>query len=142
MTETYSPAFISHHGILGMKWGKRNGPPYPLNESAKSSAEKAADSSSSSREEAKNTAISKGSATEVLKYIDELSTEEIQKAVNRIRWENSLIDLAKKEDLKTTNQILDSLKKANDWMGAGLTFYTNTEKIYNILSKKNKSKKN
>ena len=22
---------ISHHGIKGMKWGKRNGPPYPLN---------------------------------------------------------------------------------------------------------------
>lgn len=22
--------YISHHGILGMHWGKRNGPPYPL----------------------------------------------------------------------------------------------------------------
>lgn len=32
--------FLEHHGILGQLWGKRNGPPYPLNKSAKSSIEK------------------------------------------------------------------------------------------------------
>ena len=33
---------LYHHGIKGQKWGKRNGPPYPLNASAKSKAEKKA----------------------------------------------------------------------------------------------------
>lgn len=34
--------YLSHHGILGMSWGKKNGPPYPLGAEDHSAAEKKA----------------------------------------------------------------------------------------------------
>lgn len=34
---------LAHHGILGQRWGKRNGPPYPLTPSRKSFSEKRAE---------------------------------------------------------------------------------------------------
>lgn len=40
--EYYSNLELYHHGISGMKWGKKNGPPYPLGGSDHSAAEKEA----------------------------------------------------------------------------------------------------
>lgn len=34
--------YLRHHGILGQKWGKRNGPPYPLGASGHSASEEKA----------------------------------------------------------------------------------------------------
>ena len=36
----YNAGYLMHHGILGQKWGKRNGPPYPLKEGSHTLVEK------------------------------------------------------------------------------------------------------
>lgn len=37
-----SKGYLQHHGILGMHWGDRNGPPYPLSPGDHSASEKKA----------------------------------------------------------------------------------------------------
>ena len=42
MIVAYKKSELSHHGILGMRWGERNGPPYPLGAGDHSASEKKA----------------------------------------------------------------------------------------------------
>lgn len=40
MSENCYNSYLAHHGIKGMHWGKRNGPPYPLDYSSHTSEQK------------------------------------------------------------------------------------------------------
>ena len=42
MRNDFESHYLAHHGILGQKWGHRNGPPYPLGASDHSPSEKKA----------------------------------------------------------------------------------------------------
>lgn len=86
---------LRHHGILGQKWGKRNGPPYPLKPSARSSAEKRAARKRPKKSEAqiesehakRSDMVNRGTLTD----------EELQKKIQRLKMEKELRELTETE---------------------------------------------
>ena len=108
--------YLEHHQILGAKWGKKNGPPYPLGSGDHSSAEKKAaaaagvkvgkDSGKGSIDNVKKKkkaplteeekrlkaeeARLKGDSKNINKYIDKLTTDELRDAQTRAQIKKSL----------------------------------------------------
>ena len=108
--------YLEHHQILGAKWGKKNGPPYPLGSGDHSSAEKKAaaaagvkvgkDSGKGSIDNVKKKkkaplteeekrlkaeeARLKGDSKNINKYMDKLTTDELRDAQTRAQIKKSL----------------------------------------------------
>lgn len=107
--------YLAHHGRLGQKWGKKNGPPYPLDYNKLSSEE---------REKAKVSAIKRGDVKEVSKNREYYSNQEINDAINRFNINQKLSEVStdkvktgreKAEDMvKTLGTITNVVSKGSD----------------------------
>ena len=93
---------LTHHGILGMKWGKRNGPPYPLGASDHSASEKKAGWRQS---------LADGREARIKKRRDRYVAKESVRAEKRY---DSEIDHWKKKAQKTQEKIDKELKRARE----------------------------
>lgn len=93
----YNTAYLQHHGINGMRWGKRNGPPYPLSDKQVTKMKK-----QSIRQKAKT-----------------LSDDELNKQINRLRKEQEYIKLTS-SDITAGNEFIKTAILA-----AGTLFVTN-----------------
>lgn len=131
-------SYFEHHGILGQKWGKKNGPPYPLDYDKLSSEERSKD---------KQRAISEGDAETVAyknnkKYY---SNQEMQDVINRYRLNSQISEFdAKDKAIKAgkpkTEKLLETMEtvtkvgnKLASGINAGSNIYNNVAKIMNAL---------
>lgn len=97
--------YLIHSGILGMKWYHRNGPPYPLKPSQKSSAERKADTGDTSKKDTssegmplKDKIAQRANPAEIYNNRHLYTEKELNQLISRIRTENTLKDLIPKEE--------------------------------------------
>lgn len=109
-----------------------------------SNLEKARQAAAQKREheKAKKKAIEEGNATEILKYKNELTTQELQDAASRIQWITKLNDYSRDEmdrKFNKMNNFMTKAEKANKWATTGIGIYKNSKEIKKILEELNKS---
>lgn len=148
----WSPNVIEHHGILKQKWGVRHGPPYPLDESDKTQAQKKA--AAADKKEEKSESSSKGSSSsssiDSKKSVKDMTDDELNKAINRARLEKTYkeltTDTSAKKSVSTGKKILDGLadiggeitKRTLTDLGTQTASYVLGTELNKVLEKYNK----
>lgn len=127
---TISSDELCHHGIQGQKWGKKNGPPYPLDQSQKSQAERKyrTDKGHKSGQGKKPTRGKvKWSPVFGLHYergqrtSETMSNRELQKRINRRQLEQRYNELEDAQINRGRNQVIGYIRDYTLVAGAALT---------------------
>lgn len=137
---------LHHHGILGQKWGKKNGPPYPINSSNHSASEKKAgwkkslnDSRKVKNKKQNKSVIKSNKTNSGNSFIKEMDDNELQKRLKRIQMERLYKEELKKANTKEGKQYVQKLVKTGATIASltstAITIYNNMEKISKIIDK-------
>lgn len=110
---------LEHHGVEGQSWGKRHGPPYPLNREDKAEAreaykkKKAAEKAKKEKERTKKR-IAKAQVKAAKKEANEQKASERKAeklAKDKKKYSKTAKDLYEHRDLFTYQEISDALQK-------------------------------
>lgn len=134
--EIYRVDELYHHGIRGMKWGVRryqnkDGSLTPAGKKRQEREEREREK----HEADKQRVLQSGSAKEVMKYKGQLTPQEMQSAIQRLRWEQDMASIAAR-DVEAGKKKADAI--VNDvinYANTGAKVYNTFANIYNAFSK-------
>jgi len=104
--------YLAHHGILGMRWGKKNGPPYPLNASQMTAKEKAKNEVS---EFARSEAVKRAKFKEKAKMTRLKEREQVRQNKAQEREERRQNRVDERESRRQNRVDEKELSKQNDF---------------------------
>lgn len=114
--------YLEHHGILGMKWGirrYRNKDGTLTNAGKKRAAKLEAERRLLDDAKSKNSSVSKSSSTQEVskksKDVSEMTDEELNKAINRIRNENTYKELTEPKPNQALRTAKERLELERDY---------------------------
>lgn len=122
---------LYHHGIQGQKWGKRNGPPYPLEGAGKPGLPKKEHRNSDKKDSDKEKKVHKSSSS--------MTDEELREAINRMELERRYRQLYKDLNPPKVNKgkkfVMDVLEKSGKNIAEQATTYALGKLINKAASK-------
>lgn len=119
MRNDYESNYLAHHGILGQKWGQKNGPPYPLDSGKHSASEKKAGwmkslkDKSEARKKAKKkkAALEKARAARAEKAKQEKIAKEYEEKRQQILKSGKASQVQKYKGEMTNQELRDALNR-------------------------------
>lgn len=134
--EIYRVDELSHSGVKGMRWGIRR---YQNKDGSLTPAGKkryvAEERKREEYEAEKQRVLKSGSAKEVLKFKGDLTQQEMQAAIQRIRWEQDMSSIAARDveaGKKRVDAVVDDVFKYTTVAAKGYNMFAN---VYNAFSK-------
>lgn len=119
--------YLAHHGILGQKWGKKNGPPYPLDYKKLSEEERA---------KAKESAIRRGDVKEAQFNKEYFTDQEVRQVMERFDLNQKLskvADPAKQSNFEKIENFVNKADRTAKMIDKGTDVWNTVAKISNGL---------